>query len=202
MNVFKLECLKLVNDNYYVKDSYVSSIYEIEIIDLDSLKRRVRENYVKYTATNNVSHIEINDTIFNENDKNINKVIKNEIAKHIGEYCKIIESGQKVYIDKKFMNEYLYSKYSCGLREKKKYIKASLINEIDKLIENATDRTWNKNIKEKHKKDAYYGFYKYSAIFSYRRIRYSCIILIRNSMNGKKYLYDILDIKKLIKRYQ
>lgn len=48
-------------------------------------------------------------------------------------------------------------------------------------------------------KDAKYGFYKYDTAFSFyhngsEKI-YTGVVLIRNDANGKKYLYDILNIR-------
>ena len=49
-------------------------------------------------------------------------------------------------------------------------------------------------------KDAKYGFYKYDTAFSFyhngsEKI-YTGVVLIRNDANGKKYLYEINNIKK------
>ena len=56
--------------------------------------------------------------------------------------------------------------------------------------------------KAKHVKDAKYGFYRYKIVFSIKddvkENIYEAVVLIRNSEDKKKYLYDILDIKKLI----
>ena len=66
---------------------------------------------------------------------------------------------------------------------------------------NANSKNFINKKKEKHKIDAKYGFYKYGAKFSIvdndKETTYSCSLLVRNDANGKKYLYDILDIKKI-----
>jgi len=60
-------------------------------------------------------------------------------------------------------------------------------------------KVWEQNHKEKHKIDAKYGFYKYDTTFSFdyngQEKTYTGIIVIRNDANGKKYLYDIVNIK-------
>ena len=69
------------------------------------------------------------------------------------------------------------------------------------LISNVTNREYSNYKKEKHVKDAKYGFYKYDTKFSfeqnYKEQVYTGTVLIRNDANGKKYLYDILNIKKV-----
>lgn len=74
------------------------------------------------------------------------------------------------------------------------------------LIENATDGTFQENFKEKHRYDAKYGWYKYCIRFSLPvcddkknvvgRNIFKGTMLIRHAFDGKKYLYDIIDIKK------
>lgn len=65
---------------------------------------------------------------------------------------------------------------------------------------NANSKSYEANRKNKHNLDAMYGFYKYEAKFSIvdngKETIYTCSLLVRNDANGKKYLYDILDIKK------
>ena len=66
---------------------------------------------------------------------------------------------------------------------------------------NANNKNFINKKKEKHKIDAKYCFYKYGAKFSIvdndKETTYSWSLLVRNDENGKKYLYDILDIKKI-----
>lgn len=192
MNNFKIDSITFISI-YDKTNNYKPSIREIEIMKDLSLE----ENYIRYDAYNKFSHLEINDSIFNDNQISILKIIKKELIKHIGEYYTIIESGQKVYLDKKLASEYTYSKYSMGLNEYKQIIKGNLIPSLGDLIENATDKKYDKNKKPKHKIDAAYGFYKYLVKFTFSNKKYSCILLIRNDLNGKKYLYDILDIKTI-----
>ena len=65
------------------------------------------------------------------------------------------------------------------------------------MIEIATEKAHKDNYKEKHNRDAKYGWYKYSSQFGFLDgSSYTADVLIRNDANGKKYLYDILEIKK------
>ncbi len=72
---------------------------------------------------------------------------------------------------------------------------------ITEIISIATKRKWRENKEAKHKFDAKYGFYKYNSrvglpLANGNAQIYNVKILIRNSEYGKKYLYDIVEIKK------
>lgn len=79
--------------------------------------------------------------------------------------------------------------------------KGRAATELKGIISNVTNREYSNYKKEKHVKDAKYGFYKYDTKFSfeqnYKEQVYTGTVLIRNDTNGKKYLYDILNIKKV-----
>ena len=70
------------------------------------------------------------------------------------------------------------------------------------MIEIATEKLYEENKKEKHSKDAKYGWYKYESKFAlpvYDRSgnveRYNvfdALMVIRSSKEHKKYLYDII----------
>lgn len=134
------------------------------------------------------------------------QVIANEIAKNIGKYYKIIESGQKVYIGKDLPGEYTQSVYTRRLNKQIKRVKNQSAQNLGEMIEIATERKWEKNRKLKHSKDAKYGWYNYTTRLAIPKMDsqgnvinfnvYTAKLVIRNDENGKKYLYDIQDIKK------
>lgn len=65
------------------------------------------------------------------------------------------------------------------------------------MIEIASNRSWKKNEKKKHEHDAKYGWYRYNTKFVLPDGQiYDAQLLIRNSEDGKKYLYDMINIKK------
>ncbi len=118
------------------------------------------------------------------------------------------ESGMKVYASEELPNEYSGSTYTKYLRNRKQerfYAKMKAASSLDELVEIATGRKWEK-AKHEHNKDAKYGVYKYNARFafpvkdsagktdSYRA--YTCDLVIINASDGKKYLYDIINIKE------
>ncbi len=130
------------------------------------------------------------------------------IAEHIGEVYTIIESGQKVYIGPDLPSEYTHSKYTAYLQKMKPgtaRAKNRAVDGLGELIETATNRRWEKT-KHAKNKDAKYGMYRYDSTFAFpvrdgkggiTRIRaYDVELLIRNATDGKKYLYDIVNIKE------
>lgn len=154
----------------------------------------------KTTAGDNVVLIE--DDIFagKPNDVKAHKYIADYIKSHIGEVYTLIESGQKVYLDKDLPGEFTRSKATQYLANSRKNLlnaKYQSTSNIGELIEIATDRRWEKAKHDKHKTDAKYGFYKYKTRFALpNREVYTADLVIRNDANGKKYLYDQISIKK------
>ena len=136
------------------------------------------------------------------------QIIAGEIAQHIGEYYTIFESGQNVYIGEDLPDEYTQSKYTQALLSKKRNflkVKNNAVQNLGEMIEIATNRRWEKT-QHTHNKDAKYGFYRYKTRLAVpvfdsngkvvRANIYAAELLIRNASDGKKYLYDIVDIKK------
>lgn len=157
-------------------------------------------NKVIYNNDGTVNRIKTGENIFENNEgKSIAKTIKDYLEKHINEYASIIESGQRVYLGEDLPGEYSHSKSTQHLSSGNMLAKGRAAVGLKEIIENASNRNWTKNLKEKHNIDAKYGFYKYDTTFSFdykgKEKVYTGSILIRNDANGKKYLYDILDIK-------
>ena len=136
------------------------------------------------------------------------KFIAEYIAEHIGEVYTILESGQKVYIGKDLPSEYTQSEYTKWLKRNKPDIlkvKNRALPALGEMIEIATNRQWGKT-KHTGSKDAKYGMYRYDSRFGFpvkspsgkivgAKI-FTVELLICNASDGKKYLYDIVDIKK------
>ena len=134
--------------------------------------------------------------------------VANYIADHIGDVFTIIESGQKVYIGEDLPDEYTQSKYTTFLKNRdKKGLRAKnkAIGGFGDMIEIATNRRWEKT-RHTQTKDAKYGMYRYDSKFAFPVMdqngkvknvyAYDVELLIRNASDGKKYLYDIVDIKE------
>lgn len=151
----------------------------------------------------------IEDNILNDN-KGLpdHQFIAKYIAEHIGEVYTIIESGQKVYIGEDLPSEYTQSKYTQAILKRNPSIsraKKRASANLGEMIEIATNRRWERT-KHAHSKDAKYGMYRYDTQFGFPVKNpsgdviganiYSAELLIRNASDGKKYLYDIVSIKK------
>ena len=134
--------------------------------------------------------------------------IANYIANHVGEVYTIIESGSKVYLGKDLPSEYVHSKYTTYLRNTDKTTlkaKNRAIDGFGEMIEIATNRRWEKT-RHTNSKDAAYGMYRYDSKFAFpvknsdgKNIgvrAYDVELIIRNASDGKKYLYDIVNIKE------
>ena len=136
------------------------------------------------------------------------KKVAEYIGEHIGEAYTIIESGSKVYIGEDLPGEYTQSEYTRRLFAKNRSVllaKNKATDSIGDMIEIAENRRWEKT-KHTHNKDAKYGMYRYDTCFAFPIKNnagkvvdvkaYDAELLIRNASNGKKYLYDIVNIKE------
>ena len=166
----------------------------------------VRQYDLKKVNGKTVAWIESN-PLTNKQIENPEEVAK-YVAQNINDMYAIIEDGVKVYIGEDLPNEYTMSKYSQAIRSEKSgkwKAKVKAAAGLDLLIEAATGRKWEKT-KHPQNKDAKYGMYRYNSTFAFpikdrkgnvTNIRvYDVEMLIRNASDGKKYLYDIVEIKE------
>ena len=163
----------------------------------------VCESTEVYNADGSFNRLRIIDKDFDNMDfKTINKETVKNINSQRGEVYKITETNNSVIIDKKTSKEYTFSKYSRKLDAENKKVKGILSKYLKEIISNSFDRRFVNYKKAKHVKDAKYGFNRHKIVFSIKddvkENIYEAVVLIRNDANTKKYLYDILDIKKLI----
>ena len=115
------------------------------------------------------------------------------------------EYGDEICINASFPDEFVHSQYTRRLKGGLAKTKANLTQIIPELIENATNRRWIENKKDRHAKDAVGGWYRYDSYFSIpvknpetNKImanHYSATVLVRKNDTGM-YLYDVIDIKK------
>lgn len=89
--------------------------------------------------------------------------------------------------------------------------KANAATAIPELIQIATNPQFQDNKKEKHAKTAKKGWYRYEVRFGIpvyegnTLIRYNIFaarLIVNHAANGRKYLYDVLAIKKETSRPQ
>ena len=132
--------------------------------------------------------------------------VEKYLEQYIDDIYTIAETGEEIYIGSELPSEYTGSVYTMNLRGGSSKAKANAAQGIPELIEIATNPTFEKNRKHKHRKDAKYGWFRYDTRFALpvfdengeieRYNVFKALILIRHAENGKKYLYDILEIKK------
>lgn len=121
-------------------------------------------------------------------------------------FATILVDAQSVYIGKDLPGEYKSSEYTKSLRKEIRAAKMQAATNLDEMLLLAENGEWRENVKDKHKIDAKYGWYRYSTRFALPVLDikkavdhytvYSGTLLIRNDADGKSYLYDLLDIKK------
>lgn len=132
--------------------------------------------------------------------------VERYLFQFIGEFYDVNESNETIYIGHDLPSEYSGSKYTKRLKGTVAKAKANAAQGIPELIEIATDSKYEENQKDKHSRDAKWGWYRYDTRFALPvydengnvdRINIFCAsLIVRHSANGRKYLYDILKIKK------
>ena len=134
------------------------------------------------------------------------KDVKEYLKQYVGDVYAILSTQEKVYIGADFPNEYTGSAYTYTLKGANVRAKANAVQGIPELIEIAVGGNHKENDEIKHSRDAKYGWYRYDSYFAipvhdndgevdhYNVFHAS--LLIRHAEDGKKYLYDIIDIKK------
>lgn len=149
----------------------------------------------------------INDIRFKCKKKEDWKEVEEYLKEYIGEFYEIEETSDKVFISSNFPDEYVSSESRLALKGAAAKAKANAVQGIPELIRIATNKEYSENTKQKHNKDAKYGWYRYDVRFalpvyddkSNEICRYNIFfarMLVRHDKDGKKYLYDLLAVKK------
>ena len=147
----------------------------------------------------------INDIIF-KGKRNVNwNEVKAYLKGYVGDFYQIEDNADIVYIGNDLPEEYTESESRKALKGANAKAKANAATAIPELIQIATNQEYQINTKEKHNKKAKNGWYRYDVRFALPvyeddiLVRYNVFgarLLINYAENGKKYLYDILAIKK------
>ena len=134
------------------------------------------------------------------------KEVETYLKEYIGDCYEILETSEKVYIGREFPSEFSHSKDTKQLKGTNAKAKANATQGLPEMIEIATNKAHKENFKEKHKRDAKYGWYRYDSRFALPvfdeegEIKYynvfKVIMVVRHAEDGKMYLYDIMNIKK------
>lgn len=111
-----------------------------------------------------------------------------------------------VFIGADLPGEYSGSVYTKTLKGANANAKANAVQVLPEIIEIATNGVFENNRKEKHTRAAKHGWYRYDTRFAIpiysnhgeleRYNIFKARLVIRHASSGKKYLYDILEIKK------
>lgn len=208
--------LEAVHDEAKAMTDYMN---ELRAMWDDALSEAVRNRANKNAAENgdgakfSVREVDGQQIAWIENSSLSNKDLRDHkkiaeyIGRHIGKVYTIIESGQRVYIGEDLPSEYTQSEYTKRLlKNNPATLKAKnrASDALGDMIEIASDRRWEKT-KHTHNKDAKFGMYRYNSRFAFavnggngtpNVHAYDVELLIRNASDGKKYLYDIVNIKK------
>ena len=148
----------------------------------------------------------INDIIF-KGKRNVKwDDVENYLKQYVGEFFTIAATNEVVYFGKDLPDEYTHSEYTHTLKGANSKAKANAAQGLGEMLEIATNPKFSINNKEKHRIDAANGWYRYESRFAlpiydtYGEIeRYNVFhvyMIIRCDLDGKKYLYDIINIKK------
>lgn len=147
----------------------------------------------------------INDIRFKGKRKIDWENVKLYLQEYVGSYYDIAESSEIIYIGNEFPEEFTESESRKALMGANAKAKANAATAIPELIQIAVNPSFEENRKGKHVKKAKNGWYKYDTRFAlpvYQNevlVRYNVFharLLVNHAENGKKYLYDILTIKK------
>ncbi|MCM1186582.1 MAG: hypothetical protein NC251_04070 [Lachnoclostridium sp.] len=149
----------------------------------------------------------INEVRFKGKKREDWKAVEEYLKEYVGEFYEIAETSEKIFISSSFPDEYVGSESRLALKGTVAKAKANAVQGIPELIQTATNGEYSENSKKKHDKDAKYGWYRYDVRFalpvygdkSGEVCRYNTFfarMLVRHDADGKKYLYDLLAIKK------
>ena len=149
----------------------------------------------------------INDIRFKGRKREEWKEVETYLKEYVGEFYEIAETSEKIFISRSFPDEYAGSESRIGLKGALAKAKANAAQGIPELVQIAVNRKYSENMKKKHEKDAKYGWYRYDVRFalpvyddkSGEVCRYNIFfarMLVRHDADVRKYLYDLLAIKK------
>jgi len=132
--------------------------------------------------------------------------VEQYLKDYIGKSYTIDENDEVIYIGTEFPDEYAHSKYSSNAFGTIGKAKANVSQAIPELIKTATNISFRENTDLKHVNNAKYGWYRCTVYFTLPITNDKNVIIgknafqgrmiIRCDVNGKKYIYDIIDIKK------
>lgn len=92
--------------------------------------------------------------------------VERYLKQYVGEAYIIENTNDMVYIGTDLPEEYAHSNYTNALKGANAKAKANAAQGIPEIIEIAVNKAHKENFKEKHNKDAKYGWYRYESRFA------------------------------------
>ena len=185
---------------------YFEVLASCKEINEDSQKKKQQRNVTIIQDAEGKNIVVINDIRF-KGKRAVNwKEVRAYLKEYVGDFYKVISTGDIVYIGSDLPSEYSGSLYTKKLKGTVAKAKANAAQGIPEILETSTGRYFRENIGEKHNWNARKGWYRYNAYFALpiyddngeieRYNIFHASLLIRHANDGKMYLYDIIDIKK------
>lgn len=165
----------------------------------------LNENVAIGEDENHSQIVQINKIIFKGKQHIDWNAVEKYALQYVDKSYVIVSDGERIHIDKKFADEFSSSMDTKRLRGATAKAKANAIQGVGELLKIANKPRFICNYEEKHEQDAKFGWYRYDSRFSLpvyeneKVIRcniFKITMLIRHSKDGKKYLYDMVNIKK------
>ena len=132
--------------------------------------------------------------------------VEKYLKQYVGEAHIISSTSDMVYIGTDLPEEYAHSNYTKILKGTNAKAKANATQGIPEMLFIASEKEYEANRKDKHSKDAKYGWYSYTTRFALpvydenneieRYNVFRAIMLVRHAEDNRLYLYDIMKIKK------
>ena len=207
---------EVLTADYSVEDRMI--IEKLENLPSETIKRIVSYWNLKYKLPEkrrNVSIVYdadgnkvviINDIIFKGKKAIKWNDVEKYLRQYVGQIYTIAETEEMVYIGTDLPDEYAGSNYTKHLKGTVAKAKANAAQAIPEMIEIASSKEVEENKKSKHARFAKNGWYRDDTRFALPvydksgeidRYNIFCArLLIRHAASGKRYLYDILEIKK------
>ena len=162
---------------------------------------------VNITIDSKGSKIVLISNILFKGKRSVNwKEVKNYLEMYVGSVCEIYATKDTINIGKDLPDEYTGSRYTYSLQGANAKAKANASQGILEMLAIATGKYFRENSGEKHNRNAANGWYRYDSRFALpvygedggveRYNAFHASMLVRHDINGKLYLYDIMDIKK------
>lgn len=150
--------------------------------------------------------VEINTIVFSSKRRIDWDSVEKYLKRYVGQKYQIDETDDLIYIGSDFPDEYANSNYSARVHGTIGKAKANASQAIPELIKIATNISFRENSDNKHSINAKYGWYRCTVRFTMPTYDdkgyvigknvFQGRMIIRCDKDGKKYLYDIIDIKK------